>query len=79
VRDLAIVIAAMVAGTEFKKEALNNVKLRIEDNLKEMGDTTFKHVLRDNNSEADLYASQASNRQNDQVKENDLLYEKPIP
>jgi ribonuclease HI len=79
VGDSAIVVAAMVARIEFKKEALNNVKLRIEDNVKEMGDTTFKHVLRDNNTEADHYATKASNRQIDQVKENDIIYEKPVP
>lgn len=57
VGDSAIVIAAMVEGTNFKKENLNNVKFRIETNLKELGRTTFKHVLRDNNSEADHHAS----------------------
>jgi ribonuclease HI len=77
VGDSAIVIAAMVAGKKFKKEALNNVKLRIEDNVKEMGDTTFKHVLRDNNTEADHYATKATNRQIGKVKENDLIYENP--
>lgn len=76
--DSAIVIAAMVSGTDFKKEALNNVKFRIVDNIKEMGDTIFKHVLRDNNTEADHFATKASNRQIGQVKENEFIYEKPI-
>jgi len=65
-------------GTNFKKENLNNVKFRIETNIKEMGRMTFKHVLRDNNAEANSHASQGSNRHIGQVKENYFCYEKPI-
>jgi len=79
VGDSAIIIATMVSGTQFKKEVLNNIKTRILDNIQELGDMLFKHVLRDNNNEADHLASMATSRQIGQVKENELTYGKPIP
>jgi len=79
VGDSAIVIAAMVKGTNFKKETLNNIKTRIEATLIKIGNVTFKNVLRDNNTKADTHASQASSRPTGQVKENDHCYEKYIP
>lgn len=77
--DSAIVIVAMATGGEFKKAALSNIKLRIMDNIGHTGDTTFKHVLRDNNTEADSFANRATNRPIGQVRENDTTYDKPIP
>jgi len=77
--DSAIVIAAMVTGTDFIKEGLNNIKTRIHDNLRHMGDSTFKHILRENNSEADSLATKAVSRQQGQIRENERIYEKAIP
>lgn len=77
--DSAIVIVAMALGGEFKKAALNNLKLRIMDNIKHLGDITFKHVLRENNSESDSFTTRASNRPTGQARENDSTYDKPIP
>jgi len=77
--DSAIIIAALVSGADFNKAALSNIKLRIQDNLINMGDTTFKHVLRDNNTEADFFASKAVSRQSGQIRENERIYVKAIP
>lgn len=79
VGDSAIVIAAMVKGTDFRKETLNNIKARIEANITGMGSVTFKHVLRENNCEADKHANQASSRPTGHVRENDHYYDKHIP
>ena len=77
--DSAIVIAALAIRGEFKKYALSNIKLRIMDNLIHLGDITFKHVLRNNNMEADSFANRAVNRTIGQVRENDHIYVKSIP
>jgi len=77
--DSAIVIAAVATGGEFKKYALSNIKLQIMDNLIHLGDTTFKHVLRTNNMEADSFANRVVNRTIGQVRENDHIYVKSIP
>lgn len=76
--DSTIVIATMASGGELKKVALNNLKLRIMDNIRHLGDTTFKHVLRDNNTEADSFATRATNRPTGQARENDTTYDNPI-
>lgn len=77
--DSAILIAAMTTGGEFKKKTLSNIKHRIMDNISNLGDATFKHVMKANNSEVDCYANRATNRPTGQVRENDITYEKPIP
>eukprot|EP00253_Pinus_taeda_P016469 PITA_16469 len=77
--DSAIIIAAMVSGREFKQIALNNIKSRIIDNLRDIEGTTFKHVLRSNNKEADKQANKAASRRVGQVRENESSYEKAIP
>eukprot|EP00253_Pinus_taeda_P036126 PITA_36126 len=61
--DSTIIISAMIIGKEFIKEGLNNIRTRIIDNLRNMGEVTFMHVLRENNAEADSLASKAVNRQ----------------
>jgi len=40
--DLAIVIAALASGAKFKKAALNNLKCRIMDNIRNMGGRNFQ-------------------------------------
>jgi len=77
--DSAIVIAALVSRSDFNKAALNNIKLRIQDNIRSMGEPTFKHVLRENNTKADSLASKAVDRQTGQIRENDRTYIKAIP
>ena len=77
--DSAILIAAMATRGEFKKTALSNLKLRIMDNISNLGDATFKHVMRENNSEADYYANRETSRPTGQVRENENTYDKPIP
>lgn len=79
VGDSAIIISALISGKDFNKAALNNIKHRIQENLRELGDTLFKHVLRENNTEADLLATNASNRQRGQLRENEHLYDKAVP
>lgn len=75
----AIIIAAMVSGKDFKQMALNNIKSRIMDNIKEINGVIFKHVLRGSNTEADEQANKATSRQTGQVRENDAVYDKAIP
>lgn len=77
--DSEIVIDALATGGEFKKKAFSNIKLRIMNNISHMGDTSFKHVLRDNNCEADSLANRAVNRLIGQFRENDNTYDNPIP
>eukprot|EP00253_Pinus_taeda_P013228 PITA_13228 len=77
--DSTIIISAMITGKEFIKEGLNNIRTRITDNLRNMGEVTFMHVLRENNAEADSLASKAVNRQQGQVRENERIYERAIP
>eukprot|EP00253_Pinus_taeda_P024025 PITA_24025 len=48
--DSAIIISTMITGKEFIKEGLNNIRTRIIDNLRNMGEITFMHVLRENNA-----------------------------
>lgn len=77
--DSAIIIAAMVLGKDFKQAALNNMKARINDNIRDLIGATFKHVLRSSNREADEQANKATTRQVGQVRENDQHYDKAIP
>lgn len=77
--DSAIIIAALNSGKDFKQEALNRIKTRIMEVLKNINEVTFKHVLRGNNSEADEQANKATKRNAGQVKENDEVYERDIP
>eukprot|EP00253_Pinus_taeda_P035972 PITA_35972 len=69
--DLSIIIAAMTSGKDFNQIALNNIKSRIIDNLKDIEGATFKHVLRSSNKEADEQENKAVSRQVGQVKENE--------
>lgn len=77
--DSAILIAAMATGGEFKQIALNNLKTQITDNISNIRGATFKHVLRANNTEADCQANSATSRSIGQVRENENIYDKPIP
>eukprot|EP00253_Pinus_taeda_P017560 PITA_17560 len=77
--DSAIIIAAMTSGKDFNQIALNSIKSRIIDNLKDIEGATFKHVLRSSNKEADEQANKAVSRQIGQVKENEDTYERAIP
>lgn len=77
--DSTIVIAAIVSGTEFSKAVLNNIKIRIQDNLRNMGEIILKHVLRENNTEADFFSTNAASRQSGQIRENERIYVKAIP
>lgn len=49
------------------------------ENIKELGEVTFKHVLRDNNKEADHQANLAVRRDIGQVCENENIYVRDIP
>lgn len=77
--DSAIIISSMTTGKEFIKEGLNKTRTRIIDNLRNMGEITFLHVLRENNAEADFLANEAVKRQQGQVREDDRTYERVIP
>lgn len=77
--DSAIIISSMITGKEFIKEGLNNTRTRIIDNLRNMGEITFMHVLRENNAEADSLANEAVKRHQGQVREDDRIYERAIP
>lgn len=77
--DLAIIIATMETGVEFKNQALNRIKQRILDNTKHLGNIKYKHVLRAYNQEADSLANKAVNWRAGQVKENQDIYEKSTP
>lgn len=77
--DSAIIIAAIVSGRDFKQTALNNIKTRIIDNIRDINGATLKHVLRSSNKEADEQANKAASRPVGQVRENDSFYDKAIP
>ena len=77
--DSAIIIKAMISGKDYKQRVLNNIKDRTMENIKELGDVTFRHVLRSNNKEADHRANLAVRRSTGQVCENDQTYAKDIP
>eukprot|EP00253_Pinus_taeda_P024741 PITA_24741 len=77
--DSAIIIAALVSGADFNKASLSNIKLRIQHNIINLGEITFKHVLRENNAAADSFASKAVSRPSGQIRENEHLYDKAIP
>jgi len=77
--DSAIIIAAMTSGKDFNQIALNSIKSRIIDNLKDIEGATFKHVLRSSNKEADEQANKAVSRPVGQAKENEYTYERAIP
>eukprot|EP00253_Pinus_taeda_P009881 PITA_09881 len=77
--DLAIIISSMNTGKKFIKEGLNNTRARIMDNLRDMGETSFMHVLREHNVEADFLANKAVKRKQGQVREDDKTYDKAIP
>lgn len=77
--DSAIIIAAMTTGREFKQLALNNIKNRIMENTRALGEVIFKHVLRNHNKDADQQANQAVSRRLGQVRENDKIYVRDIP
>ena len=77
--DSAIIITAMTSGKDFNQAALNNIKGRIRENTKFLGNVIFKHILRANNEEADKQANKATRRKIGQVKENETVYEQDIP
>eukprot|EP00253_Pinus_taeda_P024119 PITA_24119 len=77
--DSAIIIAALVSGADFNKATLSNIKLRIQHNIRNLGEIAFKHVLRENNAAADSFASKAISRPSGQIRENDHIYDKAIP
>eukprot|EP00253_Pinus_taeda_P028873 PITA_28873 len=77
--DSAIIIASMSSDKEFRQTALNRIKARISENLRNIRGVTFKHILRENNKAADEQANYATGRRIGLVKENELEYEEPIP
>eukprot|EP00253_Pinus_taeda_P007860 PITA_07860 len=77
--DSAIIISSMNTGKKFIKEGLNNTRARIIDNLRDMGEISFMHVLRDHNVEADFLANEAVKRKQGQVREDDRTYDRAIP
>eukprot|EP00253_Pinus_taeda_P035074 PITA_35074 len=77
--DSAIIISSMNTGKEFIKEGLKNIRERIIDNLKDMGEITFLHALRDHNAEADFLANEAVKWKQGQVREDDRTYDRAIP
>lgn len=77
--DSAIIIASMITGKEFTKASLNSIRMRINDNIRNLGQVTFMHVLRESNAEADILANRAVKRPQGQVCENGRVFEKAIP
>eukprot|EP00253_Pinus_taeda_P008659 PITA_08659 len=77
--DSAIIISSMNTGKKFIKEGLNNTRARIIDNLRDMGEISFMHVLRDHNVEADFLANEAVKRKQGQLREDDRTYDRAIP
>lgn len=77
--DSSIIISSMITGNKFTKEGLNNTRFRILDNLRDLGESTFRHVLREHNAEADLLANRAVNLNQGQVRIDDCVYDRAIP
>eukprot|EP00253_Pinus_taeda_P031912 PITA_31912 len=77
--DSAIIIASMTLGREFRQIALNRIKGRIIENIRNITGVSFKHILRENNKVADEQANNATGRSTGSVKENELEYEEFIP
>lgn len=69
----------MEAGRDLKNVALNKIRQHILDNIKNLGNDVFKHVLRTQNKEADSLANKAVDRRARMVKENQGIYEQAIP
>ena len=49
------------------------------DNLRDLGETSFMHVLREHNVEADILANKAVKRKQGQVCMDDSSYVRAIP
>ena len=79
IEDFVIIIAAMDSGREFKNLALNKIKQRINDNVNLLGKVVYKHVLRVHNKAVNALANKAVDREVGIEKENNVVYEKPIP
>eukprot|EP00253_Pinus_taeda_P010548 PITA_10548 len=77
--DSSIIISSMITGNKFTKKSLNNTRIRILDNLRDLGDSSFRHVLREHNAEADLLASRAVNLKQGQVRIDDCVTYRAIP
>lgn len=77
--DSAILIAAMNSGNNFKQCALNRIRERITEQVRDMRKVSYKHVLRTHNTAADELANKAIRRPAGQVRENEKIYEQDIP
>eukprot|EP00253_Pinus_taeda_P020455 PITA_20455 len=77
--DSAIIIGAIEAGRDFKNQALNKIKQRINDNVNMLGKVVYKHVLRAHNQAANAFANKAVDRGVGTARENQDVYDKPIP
>eukprot|EP00253_Pinus_taeda_P032656 PITA_32656 len=77
--DSSIIISSMISGNKFTKEGLNNTRTRIMDHLSDLGETTFRHVLREHNAEADFLANKAVKLKQGQVCINDCIIDRVIP
>lgn len=79
IADLAIIIAALDAKGDFKSIAINKIYQSIWTSFECLGKITLKHVLRNQNKDADSHANKAIDRQVAIVKENNEVYEESIP
>lgn len=79
ISDSAIIMVAMEVERDLKNQALNKIKQRIKDNVNLLGNVVYKHVLRAHNQAADALANKAVDRGVGTARENQDVYDKPIP
>jgi len=77
--DSAIIIVASNAKMDFKSVAINKIYQRIRTRFESLGKITIKHVLRNQNKDADSHANNEIERPVGIVKENNEVYEESIP
>lgn len=69
----------MATEKDFKSTSINKIFQRNRTNIKNLGDITLMHVMRNQNKEADSYANKAIERIVGTVKENNEVYVENIP
>ena len=77
--DSAIIIATLDAKRDFKSIAINKIYQRIRTSFESLGKITIKHVLRNQNKDADSHANKEIDRPVGIVQENNEVYEESIP
>lgn len=77
--DSAIIIVAMEAEKDFKSTTINKICQRIRTSLKNLGNISIKHVLRNQNKDSNSHANKEIDRPIGIVKENNEFYEENIP